>query len=140
MQIRDIMTDPCIFAEEDTPIERIAFLMKEHNIGSVPICDKNGLVKGIITDRDIVTRQVAEGRDPKCLTASDVMTTQVETVEPSWDVSEASRIMASRQIRRLPVVEDNRVVGLVALGDMAATPTYDMEIAKALSEISEEDR
>lgn len=137
MQIRDIMTNPVISVKTDTPIFDVSKLMKEHNIGSIPVCDNSGAVVGIVTDRDIVTRNIANGTDPKTIIASDVMTTDVVSATPSMDIREVSRIMATQQVRRLPVVENNRLVGMVALGDMAATHSFDIEASRALSDISE---
>lgn len=135
MQLKDIMTNEVVYVSPDTPIEQVAQLMQKHNVGIIPVCDASG-VKGVVTDRDIVVRNIAHGTDPKTLKASDVMTSQVTTVNPSMTVAEASRIMAQQQIRRLPVVENNRLVGMVALGDLAVNPQTDMEASEALSEIS----
>jgi CBS domain-containing protein len=137
MQIREIMTTPVISVHADTPLDEVADLMRKHNIGSLPVCDAQENLVGLITDRDIVTRSVADGQDPKSMRTEQVMTTQVETVNPTMDVSDVSKIMAVKQIRRMPVTENNKVVGMVVLGDMAATPNYEMEAARALSEISE---
>ncbi len=136
MQIKDIMSDPCICVQAGTSLTQVAEKMKHHNIGSIPVCNEAHEVVGIITDRDIVVRCIAEDEDPALKCAKDVMTSSVETVDASLDVAEATRIMAQKQIRRLPVTEDNKVVGMVALGDMA-TSCYGMESARALTDISE---
>ncbi|WHH61727.1 CBS domain-containing protein [Petroclostridium sp. X23] len=135
MQLKDIMTSTVVYVSPDTPVEQVAQLMQKHNVGSIPVCDASG-VKGIVTDRDIVVRNVAHGTDPKTLKASDVMTSQITTAWPGMDVREASKMMAQKQIRRLPIVENNTVVGMVALGDLAVNPTYDTEASEALTEIS----
>jgi len=135
MQLKEIMTDKVVSVSPDTPVEQVAQLMQKHNIGSVPVCDNTG-IKGIITDRDIVVRGVANGTDPKAIKASDVMTSQVTTANPTMDIREASKLMAHQQIRRLPVVENNMLVGMVALGDLAVNPNFDMEASEALSDIS----
>ncbi|MDK2800241.1 MAG: hypothetical protein PWP27_2579 [Clostridiales bacterium] len=135
LQLKDIMTSKVVTVSPDTPIEQVAQLMQKHNIGVVPVVDDSG-VKGVITDRDIVVRNVAHGTNPKTLKASDVMTSQVTTAAPTMDVSDASRLMAQKQIRRLPVVENNKLVGVVALGDLAVNPAFDTEASEALSEIS----
>ena len=124
MQIKDIMSDPCICVQAGTSLTQVAEKMKHHNIGSIPVCNEAHEVVGIITDRDIVVRCIAEDEDPALKCAKDVMTSSVETVDASLD------------IRRLPVTEDNKVVGMVALGDMA-TSCYGMESARALTDISE---
>ncbi len=136
LQLRDIMTNQVVYVSPETPVEQVAQLMQKHNVGSIPVCDQNGNIRGIVTDRDIVVRNVAYGTDAKTLKASDVMTSQVTMAEPSMSISEASRMMAERQVRRLPVVENNRLVGMVALGDLAVNGRTDMEAAEALSDIS----
>ena len=136
MQLRDIMTEDIVYVNTETTVEQVAQLMQKHNVGSIPICDETGTIKGIVTDRDIVVRNVAHGTDPKSLKVSDVMTSQITTGSPSMDVREASRMMAQKQIRRLPVVENNRLVGVIALGDLAVNPQFEMEVSEALSEIS----
>ena len=135
LQLKNIMTSDVIYVSPDTPVDQVAQLMLKHNVGSIPVCDATGL-KGIITDRDIVVRNVAYGTDPKNIKASDVMTSQVEYVSPNTSVDEVSRIMAEKQIRRIPVVENNQLVGMVALGDLAVNQQFNMEASEALSEIS----
>ena len=135
LQLRDIMTNDVVYVSPDTTVEQTAQLMQKHNIGSIPVCDSNGL-KGIVTDRDIVVRNVAHGTDPKTLKVCDVMTSQITMGNPAMDVKEASQLMAHKQIRRLPVVENNQLVGVVALGDLAVNPRLDTEASEALSEIS----
>lgn len=109
--------------------------MQKHNIGSVPVCEQNKLV-GIVTDRDIVVRNVAHGTDPQNTRVKDVMTTQVTSATPDMDMNDVASIMSQKQIRRMPVVESNNLVGIVALGDMATNPSTDSEASRALSEIS----
>ncbi|MBC7765031.1 MAG: CBS domain-containing protein [Hyphomonadaceae bacterium] len=140
MKIKDVMTDQVIFVNPDTNVEQVAQLMQKYNVGSIPVCNADG-VMGIVTDRDIVIRNVAHGTDPKTLKASDVMSTQVVTVSPSTDVRAVSKIMAEKQVRRLPVVDNNRIVGMVALGDLAdSNGFFDMEASDALTEISKPNR
>lgn len=140
MKIKDVMSSDVVTVYPDTPVQQVAQVMQKHNIGAVPVCDESG-IKGIVTDRDIVVRNVAHGTDPKSLCASDVMTSQIVTVTPSTDVRAVSKIMAEKQIRRMPVVEDNRVVGMVALGDLAdSNGFFDVEASEALTEISKPNR
>ncbi len=135
LQIKDIMTSQIVYVSPNTTIEQVAQLMQKHNVGSMPVVDDGG-IRGIVTDRDIVVRNVAHGTDPKSLKVSDVMTSQVTMADPYMNVTEASRLMAEKQIRRLPVVENNQLVGMVALGDLAVDPRLDVEASEALSEIS----
>lgn len=123
-----------------TPGESTALaarLLTRHNIGSLPVCEEDGRLRGIVTDRDIILRCVATEEDPAQTPVREVMTRQCSTVSPDADVREAARIMANGQIRRLPVVQGGKVIGMVALGDVATSHQCDMEASKALSDISD---
>lgn len=135
MKIRDIMTKNVAYVNPEATITEAAQLMQKHNVGSIPVCDNSGLI-GIVTDRDIVIRNVAHGEDPMNTPVRNVMTSQVETVEPEMDAEEASTKMAVGKIRRMPVVENNKLVGIVALGDLATNRAFDIEASEALTEIS----
>jgi CBS domain-containing protein len=117
--VRDAMTsNPCTI-DADKPVAHAAKMMKEENVGIAPIVEGNRLV-GTLTDRDIVTRVVAEGRDPQTVRAREVASTDLITVDPEQNLDEALRLMASHQVRRLPVVEeDGSVVGVLAQADVA---------------------
>src|SRR5436190_23625129 len=104
MKVRDLMTPNPTCADPETTVEEIATLMKEEDIGCVPIIDEEGQVAGVITDRDIVVRCIAEGKDPSECRADDVITPQSVCISPTADAKEAARLMAQRQVRRLPVV------------------------------------
>lgn len=122
-----------------SPEESAAFasrLLSRHNIGALPVCSPDGKLRGIVTDRDIVLRCVAAENDPEQTPVREIMSRTVISVEPEDDVRAATRLMAEEQVRRLPVVHGGRVVGMVSLGDMAKNQKFDMEAAKALSEIS----
>src|SRR5512140_3305848 len=105
MKVWEIMTAEVATANPDTSLREIANMMREEDTGAIPVLDGDELA-GIVTDRDIVIRCVAEGRDPEDTTAEDILSERLETVEPDADVEEASTLMAKRQIRRLPVVQD----------------------------------
>jgi CBS domain-containing protein len=135
MKIKDIMTKSVASVNPTATLADAAKLMQQHNVGSIPVCDQNGVV-GIITDRDIVVRNVATGGNPGSTQVKDIMTAQVTTAAPDMDVDDVSRMMASNQIRRVPVVDNNRLVGMVALGDMAVDQRFDTEASEALTEIS----
>lgn len=122
-----------------TPEESAALaarLLTRHNLGILPVCGQDGRLLGVVTDRDIITRCLAAGEDPSRVPVEDIMTRELETLSPQDKGEDALRRMASRQIRRLPVVEDSRVVGMVSLGDLARCRRYEMETAKALCDIS----
>jgi CBS domain-containing protein len=136
MLVSDLMTDSVISIAPDEPAALAARLLFRHNIGSVPVCSEDGRLRGIVTDRDIVLRCVAAENDPEITPVREIMSRNIIAVSPSDDVREAARQMASAQVRRLPVVESGKLVGMLALGDMAKTHSFDMEASKALSEIS----
>ncbi len=118
MKVRDIMTTAVETATPDTSLEQIATMMKNENVGAIPIVDGDELA-GIITDRDIVVRCIAAGKDPSETEAEEILSEDLETIEPTDDIEEAARIMSDRQIRRLPVCERGRLVGMISLGDIA---------------------
>jgi len=119
----------------DASVYDAAMLMQQNNVGSIPVCDKSGVV-GIVTDRDIVVRNVVTGSDPKSTPVSSIMTPNVTTVTPDTEIDRLGDIMAYKQVRRIPVVENNTLVGIVALGDLAVDKRFDVEASQALTEIS----
>ena len=125
MKVRELMTEEVATVTLATPLNEIASKMKEEDTGAIPVLDEDKLA-GIVTDRDIVIRCIAEGKDPNELTAEDILSRELETIEPDADVQEAARIMARRQIRRLPVVEDGELVGVISLGDIAVKEDEDV--------------
>ena len=135
MKVRDIMTKNVAYVNPASTITEAAQLMQKHNVGSIPVCDQSGVI-GIVTDRDIIVRNIAHGNNPQSTPVKDVMTSNVTTATPEMDINDVSKIMAHNQIRRLPVVDNNRLVGMLALGDMASSTRFDIEASEALSEIS----
>jgi CBS domain-containing protein len=126
--VEEIMTrDPRTVDASDTIVEA-ARTMNEADIGDVVVVD-DGDVQGIVTDRDIVVRAIAEGRDPQSTRVSDVCTTGIDTIEPGASVDDALRKMREGDIRRLPVVQDGRPVGIVSLGDLAVEREPDSTLA-----------
>ena len=104
MEVRKIMTADPVSVEPDTTLEEIATLMKEQDIGAVPVVE-DGELCGIVTDRDIVVRCIAAGQDATECTAEDVMSTEIQSLGPDASVDEVARLMGDLQIRRLPIVE-----------------------------------
>lgn len=137
MQVRDLMSQGVVTIEPGESASLAARLLSRHNIGSLPVCGEDGRLRGIITDRDIVLRCLAAEEDPTRTTVGEIMTRGCATVSPRDDVREAGRIMAATQVRRLPVTEEGKVVGMVSLGDLATSRAHDMEASKALSDISD---
>lgn len=118
MKVRELMTTDVPAAELGSTLEEIATIMRHEDLGAVPIVDDGELV-GIVTDRDIVVRCVAEGGDPGESTAEDILSGGLVTVAPEADIEEAEEMMSRHQIRRLPVVREGRLQGMISLGDIA---------------------
>ena len=134
MKVRDIMSKDIASVRSDDTIERAAQLMKQYNCGSIPVCTQDKII-GIITDRDIAVRSVATGQDNR-QRVGDIMTDQIIFASPETDVDDAARLMSERQIRRLPVVENNSLIGIVALGDISLEPACQDCAEDALKNIS----
>jgi CBS domain-containing protein len=134
--IKDVMTsDPCTI-DADKSVAYAAKMMRDEDVGVAPIVESDKLV-GMLTDRDIAVRVVAEGKDPERVTVREVASKQVVTVDPQQDLEEALRIMAKHQVRRLPVLEeDGRLVGVVAQADVAREGD-DKETGQLVQEISQ---
>ncbi len=117
-QIRDVMTSNPTTVERSTNVLEAAKVMAGEDVGPLPVTDGGRLV-GIVTDRDIVTRVLADERDPQSTTVGDICSSDLVTVTPEDDLDQALRKMASAQVRRLPVVEGDRIIGIVAQADVA---------------------
>ena len=141
--VRDAMTENPRSIGASASVVEAARLMRDEHIGSLPITDDEELV-GMITDRDITTRVVAEAADPKMTSVGDVVSRDLISVEPDEDLEEAVQLMASHQVRRLPVVENGRLVGIVAQADVALTLRENEQrtgqLVEAISEPSEGER
>jgi CBS domain-containing protein len=134
-RIRDIMTDEVECCTLLDNVYEVASKMKELNVGAIPIVDQKKLV-GMITDRDIVIRGIAE-RHPPSSKVEDIMSNNLITISPDASSREAVKLMAENQIRRLPVVEGDELIGIVSLGDFAIRELTDDQAKQALTEISE---
>ena len=135
MKVRDIMSTDLACAAPQTTVREVADMMRREDCGSIPIT-RDGRLMGIITDRDITERVVAEGRDPGTLHVEDAMTPDVATVSPEEDTDEALERMSLEQVRRLPVVEGDRLVGLVAMGKLAQRVGPTSEVGAAEQSIT----
>ena len=134
-KISDVMSsNPCAI-EADKPVAYAAKMMKDEDVGLAPIVEGDRLV-GTLTDRDIVTRVVADGKDPQTVSVREVASTDLVTIDPQQDLDDALQLMASHQVRRLPVVEDGRLVGVVAQADVAREGK-DKKTGELVEEISE---
>jgi CBS domain-containing protein len=135
LKLSDLMTSK---VESVTPYATIldaAKKMKSHNVGTIPVCEGDKIV-GIVTDRDIVLRIIADGKDTMTTKCGDIMTKELILGSPEMDAHQAAQLMADEQIRRLPVVDNGKLVGIVAIGDLAVKPIYVNEAGDALSDIS----
>ena len=118
MKIREIMTTDIKKATLDNTLTDVASMMRDEDIGALPVV-QDGELRGIVTDRDIVVRAIADGKEPSTTTVQEVLSEELESVESDDDVEKAADLMASRQIRRLPVVQGGKLIGMVSLGDIA---------------------
>ena len=135
MKVRELMTSQPTTVEPDATLGEVATLMKQEDCGSLPVVQGGRLV-GIITDRDIVVRGIAAGVDPKTQRVSKVMSSDPVTVGPDDDIADAEKKMAERQIRRLPVVEGGKLVGIVVTAQIARAGNQ-RKVGETLKEISE---
>ncbi len=136
MKICDIMSDRVVSIEQDEFVATAAKLLKRCNVGALPVCDDKGRLRGIITDRDIVMRCVAMDADPKGTRVGEIMSRGIVTASPFDDVDKAVKLMSADQVRRLPVMDEGKLVGMVTLCDMARSCSCEMEASEALTEIS----
>lgn len=133
------MTDKIISVSPSDNLSHASALLKKHGVGCLPVCDNKGQLCGIVTDRDIVTRGLSCGENPAKCEISEIMTTGVVTVSPSAKIEDATKVMSSEKVRRVPVVLSNKLVGMLSLGDIAKTHSCNMEVSEALGDISKED-
>lgn len=134
--IRDFMTSNPQSVEPSSTIADAARLMRDNDVGSLPVVE-DGKLTGVVTDRDIAIRAVAEGKDPQGTKVGEVLSQDVVTIDPQQDLDEALRLMARHQVRRLPVVEeDGRLVGIVAQADVAEHGD-DRKTGQVVEEISQ---
>lgn len=130
--------NPCVVSIDPGESAALAArLLARHNVGALPVCSGSGALLGMVTDRDIILRCVAAGEDPAHVPVRTIMTRHPAAVSPDADPRQAARLMSGQQIRRLPVVDNGKVVGMLSLGDLAKCGRWEMEISRALTDISE---
>ena len=137
MKLREIMSDNVVRIHPEEPVSVAARALARYNIGALPVCGSDGRLQGVVTDRDLVTRCIAAGRSPEGTAVKALMTSGVTAAGADMDASEAARLMAQQQIRRLPIVENGRLVGVVSLGDLIRTSACDEEAGRALAKITD---
>ncbi|MCK0473115.1 CBS domain-containing protein [Halalkalibacter sp. APA_J-10(15)] len=133
--ISECMSTNIVTINPDQTIQEAADLMKQYDIGSIPVVEADQLI-GIVTDRDITLRSTASGADAH-VPVKDCMTTNITVASPNTDIHEAANLMSEHQIRRLPIVENNQLVGMVSIGDLALDHQLVNEAGQTLSSISE---
>lgn len=136
MKLREVMTNTVVRIHPDETVAVAARTLTHYNIGILPVCGNDGRVVGLLTDRDLVTRCLASGRSPANTPVRDVMTSKIVSATPDMDATQAAGLMGREQIRRLPVLENGRLCGMVSLGDLAVQKESSMDAADALTEIS----
>ena len=139
MRVSDLMNTRPVTLPPDCPVTEASRILSREDIGAAPVCEPGGVVIGMVTDRDIVTRCVAARGDPDKTTVRGVMTRGVVSVHPDEDARNAARIMSGEQVRRLPVVAGGRLVGVVSLADIVHSDLYKLEASETLTGITEPD-
>jgi len=132
--VKDVMTRDVRACEPNAPVIEAAKLMAKEDVGPVPVVEE-GRLTGIVTDRDLVVRVLAEGRDPNSTRVGEIASRDLVTVSPEEDLDDALKLLAKHQVRRLPVVEGDRLVGIVAQADIARLGK-DKKTGEVVEEIS----
>ena len=135
MKIREMMSAPVVSIHPEENVTVAARMLEHNNIGAMPVCGSDGRLRGMVTDRDIVTRCLAAGKSPHDTSVSEIMTGKVYVARPEMEVSLAAGLMGREQIRRLPVMENGKLCGMVTLGDLARKEESSVEAGDALTEI-----
>ncbi len=136
MKVKDVMSGPVIRIHDRENVAVAARTLTHYNIGALPVCGKDGRLCGVLTDRDIVTRCMAAGKNPENTTVREIMTGQVLSVAPEMDAGAAAHLMGRRQVRRLPVVEGGKLCGMLSLGDLASREESVFDAMDAFSDIT----
>ena len=136
MKIRELMTNPVVRVHPEETVAVAARMLEHNNIGAMPVCGSDGRLYGMLTDRDIVTRCLAAGKAPERTSVREVMTGKVYVARPDMDASMAAGLMGKEQVRRLPVMENGKLCGMISLGDLARKEESSAEAGDALTEIS----
>lgn len=136
-KVSEIMTNDVVTVTPQDNVYEVAVKMKENDTGFIPVVEGGDKLIGVITDRDLVIRGIAEKR-PGSTAVDEVMTKGIKTASRDMSVDEAAELMAQQQIRRLPVCEGDRLIGIVSIGDMAVRNIFSDNAGEALSEISEQ--
>ena len=138
MQVSQLMHQPVITLKPEDSLSEAAQLFRRYGIGMLPVC-QNSQLCGVVTDRDLVTRGVASGIVPEKCPVRRIMTQCLTCVTPDTDLSAAAYLMARHKLRRLPVVQEGQVIGVLTLADLARSHPHTLEVSQTLAEISKEE-
>lgn len=127
MKVNECMCHDVLWVNPNTTICECANLMAEHKIGSIPVCNSNQNVVGMVTDRDILLRSVCCDKNAKTTPVSEIMSTNVCCCEPNEELKHAEHLMSNNQVRRLPVIENNKIIGILSIGDISRNPNTNKE-------------
>ena len=136
MKLREIMSGPVVRIHPEETVSVAARMLEHNNIGALPVCGTDGRLCGMLTDRDIVIRCLAAGKQPQTTSVREVMTAKIYVGRPDMEVSLAAGLMGREQIRRLPVMDKGKLCGMVSLGDLARKEESSIDAGDALVEIS----
>lgn len=135
MKVREMMSQPAIRISGEESVEVAARTLAHYNIGMLPVCGNDGRLCGVVTDRDLVTRCLASGRKPGQTKVKEIMSGSVVAAEPDMDSGEVAKLMAQQQVRRLPVMQNGKLCGMVSVGDLANRKESYAEAGEALAGI-----
>ncbi|HEX2424253.1 MAG TPA: CBS domain-containing protein [Actinomycetota bacterium] len=135
--VRHAMSSDLKTAKPDMTAADASGLMRSYDVGVIPVVDDDGTFIGLVTDRDLVVRVVADREDPNQVRLGDIATRSVVTVTPDMSISEARALMGEHKVRRLPVMKDERIVGMISLGDIALADESKRAVGEALEDVSE---
>ncbi len=135
--VRHAMSSELKMAKPDMSAADAAGLMRNYDVGAIPVVRDDGTLVGLVTDRDLVIRVIADREDPNGVRLGDIATTSVVTATPDMRISDARDLMAEHQIRRLPVMKDETIVGILSLGDVALADPSKRAVGDTLEEVSE---
>ena len=136
MQVSEVMNRNVVTIDPGESVALAARLLSRHNVGALPVCGPGGRLLGIVTDRDIVLRCVAPDENPSQVPVRSVMSRNPSFLLPEDDIRQAAQLMSLHQVRRLPVAEEGKLVGMLSLGDLARCGKAEMEVSRALLDIS----
>ena len=135
MKIKDVMSNSVIKIHPEESVAVAARALQRYNIGALPVCGTDGTLEGVVTDRDLVIRCLAGEGNPEQITVGQIMTRQVISADPNMDTGAAAHLMGRKQVRRLPVVENGKLCGMVSIGDLARREDTNPDAADALGDI-----